>query len=165
MIKRIALAVALALAPAAALAQQPPNLYWGITAGGYKTESIAGTRHHESDLGFRLGYHFNDFLGLEGRAGTSVDASGGPDVTYGAVFGRFDLPFQKINVYLLAGASELRFDGETVNSNKEGAGGIGIELYGSERTAVTLEYMSYSNDGYNGFSLGLKHHFELPSFR
>ena len=45
------------------------------------------------------------------------------------------------------------------------AAGVGIELYGTERTAVTLEYMSYSEDAYSGVSIGLKHHFELPSFR
>ena len=165
MIKRIAPAVALALAPAAALAQQPPNLYWGLVGGGYKTENIAGTRYHMSDIGGRLGYHLNDFLGVELRGGTSVAEGNGPEVRYGAAFGRFDLPFQKLNVYLLAGVSELRFDGETVNSSSEGAAGVGIELYGTDRTAVGLEYMSYSNDGYAGLSVGITHHFELPSFR
>ncbi len=70
-------------------------------------------------------------------------------------------------MYLLVGASEVELDGDSIDDDVYDpiAGGIGIELYGSERTAITLEYMSYSDDAYAGVNLGIKHHFDLPPLR
>lgn len=169
--KRTAVAAALLAAPALAQAE-PPNLYWGLSLGDYQVdrrEAGMGTAD-STDLGLRLGYHFTDFIGVEARAGFDAEGVGseaGADTTYAAVFGRFDLPFEKTNIYLLLGASEVQFDGDTADDDEYDpvAGGLGIELYGSERTAVTLEYMVYSDDVYSGFGIGFKHHFDLPSFR
>lgn len=172
--KHIFLAAALLTAPGFAWAE-PPNLYWGVTLGEYRSDKLAtdsGTTDHTTDLGLRLGYHFSDFIGVEARAGFDVsDTTSGSsinsDAEYAAVFGRFDLPYERVNIYLLAGVSEVRIDKNEVDSDDFDpiAGGIGIELYGSERTAVTLEYLSYSDDAHSGLSLGIKHHFNMPSFR
>lgn len=172
--KPIFLAAALLAIPAFAWAEQP-NLYWGASLGEYRSDKKAtdsGTTENTTDLGLRLGYHFSDFLGVEARAGFDVsDVSSGSSVNsnaeYVAVFGRFDLPYEKTNIYLLLGASEVRIDKDDLDSDDFDpiAGGIGIELYGSERTAVTLEYMSYSEDAHSGWSLGIKRHFNMPSFR
>lgn len=174
MSKRIFLAAALLTAPTFAWAE-PPNLYWGVSLGEYRSAKEAtdnGRTNHTTDLGLRLGYHFSDFIGVEARAGFDAsDVTSGSSVNsnaeYAAVFGRFDLPFEKTNIYLLAGVSEIRIDKDDVDSDEFDpiAGGLGIELYGSERTAVTLEYMSYSEDAHSGWSLGIKHHFNMPSFR
>lgn len=172
MTKRIAIAAALFAAPMLAQAQQPPNLYWGVSIGEYTADQreVGGGTENTTDVGVRLGYHFGDFFGIEGRAGVDTGGFAGDsdaDTAYYGIFGRFDLPFEKVNVYLLAGASEVTFDSEAVDDDEYDpvAAGVGIELYGSESTAVSLEYMSYSDDAYSGLSLGIKHHFNVPAFR
>lgn len=171
MTKRIALAAALLAAPVLAHAEQP-NLYWGVSLGNYTIDQrdAGGSSEDTTDFGGRLGYHFGDFIGIEARAGVDTGGFSGDndtDTEYVGLFGRFDLPFEKTNVYLLLGASEVRVDGEEVDSDEYDsvAGGIGIELYGNERSALTLEYMTYSDDAYSGLSLGYKRHFNVPSFR
>ncbi len=170
--KRIALAAALLVAPGLASAEQP-NLYFGASIGSYELDqrNVGGGLDDTTNLDFRLGYHLFDFVGVEARLGGSTGGFGGdsdlPDGRYLGVFGRFDLPFEKANVYLLVGASEVELDGDSIDDDVYDpiAGGIGIELYGSERTAITLEYMSYSDDAYAGVNLGIKHHFDLPPLR
>lgn len=167
--KRTALAAALLVAPSLVQAE-PPNLYWGVGLGDYTIDQrdVGGETSQATDFGLRLGYVVGDVLGLEARAGLDTGGvAGHSDADYLGVFGRFNLPFEKTNVYLLAGVSEVRIDGESVDEDEYDpvAGGVGIELYGSERTAVTLEYMSYSDNAYSGLSLGIKHHFNMPSFR
>lgn len=170
--KRIALAAALLAAPGLASAEQP-NLYFGAAIGGYEVdqEDVGGDVDDATNLDFRLGYHLFDFIGVEARAGGNTGGVSGdssaPDTRYVGVFGRFDIPFEKVNVYLLVGASEVELDGETVDDDEYDpvAGGLGIELYGSERTAITLEYMSYSDNAYSGVNLGIKYHFDLPPLR
>lgn len=172
MTKRIALAAALLTAPALGWAQEPPGLYWGAAIGDYKADQrdVGLFVEDTTDIGLRLGYQLGRFIGIELRGGFDTGGVGGDsdaDTEYAGAFARFNLPFEKTNVYLLAGVSEVRFDGEEVDEDEYDsvAGGIGVELYGSPRAAVTLEYMSYSEDAYSGVSLGFKYHFELPSFR
>jgi len=171
MTKRIALAAALLAAPVLAHAEQP-NLYWGVSLGNYTIDQrdAGGSAEDTTDFGGRLGYHFGGFFGVEARAGVDTGGFSGDndtDTDYFGVFGRFNLPFEKTNVYLLLGASEVRVDGDTVDDDEYDpiAGGIGIELYGNERSAISLEYMSYSDDAYSGLSIGYKRHFDVPSFR
>lgn len=151
-----------------------PNQYVGLSLGGFDAEPPgASGDSSETDVSLRLGYHFSDFVGVEGRLGTNAaniegdDDAGRPITEYAGLFLRLDLPFEKTNVYVLLGGSSVRFDDESVDSDDKDpvAGGIGIELYGSEDTALVLEYMTYAEDSYQGVGLGFKHHFNMPSFR
>lgn len=171
MTKRIVIAAALLAAPMLAHAE-PPGLYWGVSFGGYEADlrESGGTADSATNLGGRLGFHLSDFIGIEARGGFDTGGFAGENdtgTTYAAVMARFDLPFEKVNVYFLAGASEVRIDDESVDSDDYDpvAAGIGIELYGSERSAISLEYMNYSDGAYTGVSIGFKRHFNLPSFR
>ena len=168
----IALAAALLAAPGLASAEQP-NLYFGASIGGYEVdqEDVGGSVTDTTNLDIRLGYHLFDFVGIEARGGGNTGGVAGdsdaPDTRYLGVFGRFDVPLEKANVYLLLGASEVEVNGDAVDDDEYDpvAGGIGIELYGSERTAISLEYMSYSDNAYSGVNLGIKYHFNLPPLR
>ena len=104
--KRIALAAALLAVPTLASAE-PPNLYWGVTVGDYTADQreIGLGTEDTTDVGLRLGYHFFDFVGIEARLGRDTGGFAGgsdADTEYAGVFARFDLPFEKVNVYLLA---------------------------------------------------------------
>lgn len=118
----------------------------------------------------KLGYQFGRFLAAELHYG--FDGTGGdePNLREGAVFGRLQLPYERVNVYALAGAGRVGGDfGEGRETETGPAMGLGIDLFGTERTAVALEYVHYQvgddDRDYKAVTLGLKHHFDWPSFR
>lgn len=173
----VLLLVALLL-PAAALANERPSPYIGFALGKYDFEDPDGNTGQVTDIGLRGGYRFGKFFAVEVRAGRS--AGGGSDtifngkINYGGLFGRFDLPYPDVNVYFLLGGSAVEFDLEDGRETGTGiSGGVGVELFGARNTSVTLDYMLHARDTsdngnrnhYDGFSLGLTHHFDWPSFR
>jgi hypothetical protein len=120
-----------------------------------------------TDLGVHVGYHFGDFAGAELRVGGS-STDNAEEVYYTAAFGRFNLPFEQVNVYLLAGAAAVSFNqGPPKERENETdlAGGIGVELFGNERTAVRFEYTNLADDTYEKVGLGFVHYFDWPAFR
>lgn len=170
MIKRILFAGALLAAPLGAVAQDEPPQYIGISAGGFELTDVDDNVTEITNVGLRGGYKFGRFFGVEVRGGwESGDVSGAldsPDLTYAGVFARADLPFERANVFLLAGGASVRYQGpQDTEVESDVAAGLGIELYGNERTAVTLDYMNYVDGTYEGVSLGLVHHFDWPRLR
>lgn len=161
----------LLLLPLGALAAERPSQYWGASLGDFEFETDNGSATNITNLGLKGGYRLSRFLALEIHGGVSTSGSSSeiieePDLVYGAGFVRLDLPYQRLNLYLLAGGSTLAYDvGDGSEEESDMAGGIGIELYGSERTALTLEYMNYNDGMYDGLSVGFVHHFDWPSFR
>lgn len=161
---------ALVLLPAGALAAERPAQYWGITVGDYTFEHDDGDVTDITNAGLKGGYRLSRFFALEAHAGRSNSGSSNiverPDLVYGAAFGRLDLPFERVNIYLLAGGATVSFDiGDGNDRESDVAAGLGIELFGSERTALTLDYMNYADGLYDGISVGFVHHFNWPPFR
>ena len=195
MISRSLILLAALLLPATALALEQPSQYYGFTLGTYTLDDglddldsdlsdNAGIdnvgRLESTDVGFRAGYDFHRFFGIEGRAGYSTGQNGNlrslhDELYYGGVFGRFKLPFQRLNLYALAGVGGVQLeldddDADALGVNDKygdiGASwGVGVELFGSDRVAITLDYMSYANNQYDGFSFGFVHHFDWPRLR
>lgn len=195
MIVRGMLLVAALLTPVTVLGMDQPAQYYGITLGGYTLDNridglneelrdnadIDSTGRLEStDVGLRLGYNFSRYLGIEGRAGYSINQNRNldalhDDLYYAGVFGRFNLPFERINVFALAGYSavELKldrsdardFDIDREYRETDYAWGLGVELFGNERVGLTLDYMNYAASTHKGFSVGFVHHFDWPAFR
>ncbi len=172
MIKRVLLAGLLVVVPQWALAERPPQ-YWGVSLGQFELDDAGGNVTDTVNLGLQAGYKFTRFLGIEARGGfESGDTSGAldePDLQYGGGFVRLDLPYERVNVYLLLGGGQVNYDTVNGNVSESGpAGAIGIELFGSERSAVSLEYVRYAGDDttYDGLSLGFVHHFNwaVPRF-
>lgn len=163
---RLALVAVLVLAPGAALAEKTGQ-YWGLSISDSDLTAPNGVSGEGTNLGLHAGYHFGDFLGVELQVGGSSTRGTG-DVFYTGAFGRFNLPFEKTNVYLLAGAAAVSFDqGPPKDRESEAdlAGGIGVELFGNEQTAVRFEYMNLADDTYETVGLGFVHYFDWPAFR
>ena len=168
---RLLLALALAAAPLTALAEQPGK-YWGLSIADAEVTDKDDIGLNATNVGLHAGYHLTDFIGVELQAGKAMSGVGGTRASkhtrYGGVFARFDLPFKQVNVFLLGGAATVEYDEgppENIEIESDAAAGIGIELYGSERTAVRLEYMNYADGIYETVGIGFVHHFEFPSFR
>ena len=162
----------LALAPAAALAERPPQ-YFAIEGATYEYDPGADGVSTEDGASVRLnyGYALNRFWGFEVHFGME---GGQSNLREGALLGRFNLPYERLNVYALAGVGRVGISaGDERTSGSGPAIGVGIDLYGSEHSAVALEFLRYEvdeddadEDGvYDAVTLGWKHHFEWPEFR
>jgi opacity protein-like surface antigen len=175
-------ALVLALGSPAALAAERPDQYFAIHGGSYDYEPGAdGESGGDSGiLRFRYGYELNKFLGMEAHFGFDpshlIDsgADDDPHLREGALFGRINLPFEGVNVYGLAGAGRAGGDfGDGRNTGAGPAVGVGIDLYGSDYTAISVEYLQYRVDDedssddakYRVLTLGWKRHFDWPAFR
>lgn len=172
MIKRLILAAALAAMPLAAGADRPPQ-YFGFNGGWYEVETDAPFEADGEFVNLRLGFELGRFLGFEARFGMDTGRTqvGGThlDTRMGAAFARLNLPFEGVDVYALGGAGRVSFNDGTGRTREEWpAAGLGIELYGSERTAIVFEAVRYEGDDdgdYKAFTLGFKRHFNWPQFR
>ena len=163
MLMRSFLAFVLLAVPLTALAERPGQ-YWGVTLDSAEITDTNGNDDDATNLNLVLGYKFGDFLGVELQGGGGSE----DDVLYGGAFARFDLPFERVNVFLLAGGATVGFDDASTGdyeTESDVAAGFGVELFGNERTAVRFQYMNYADDTYETFGLGLVHHFDWPRFR
>ncbi|MFW5969452.1 MAG: outer membrane beta-barrel protein, partial [Halofilum sp. (in: g-proteobacteria)] len=132
----MALAAVLIIAPGAAVAEKTGQ-YWGLSVDNAKLDDPGDAREgYATNIGFHGGYHFGDFLGAEVQLG-GPPAGGIGDPYYAGAFGRFNLPFKQVNVFLLAGAGAVSFDEgapQGRDTETDLAGGVGVELYGNEQT-------------------------------
>ncbi|MDQ7074262.1 MAG: porin family protein [Gammaproteobacteria bacterium] len=152
--------------------------YIGFNVG---SSELAGTTLGTvamSNLNLRLGYHFADYLAVEGHVGWGSDNTGvllkSPNSRYASLFLRLDLPYDRVNLYLLAGGSYFESDVATTTAIKKGnetspAYGVGIELFGNRDTALTLEISRYLQntveDRYDSIGVGFVTHFGWPRLR
>lgn len=173
MIKRLSLAAALAAMPLVAGAERPPQ-YFGVNGGAYEIETDAPFEADGEFGNLRVGYELGRFVAFEARFGLELGnetevAGRDVDPRMGAVFARLNLPFERVDVYLLGGAGRVSFNDGTGRQREEWpAAGLGIELYGTNRTALVFEGVRYEGDDdgdYKAITLGFKHHFDWPRFR
>lgn len=168
--------------PSVAAADAPQN-YWGFGIDGIDLEAvttagstvIGGTERDMNGFNVRYGLWFPfDLIGVEVRVGSLAEESGtlvgDPEVRYVFAMGKANIPFETVNLYVMGGVSKVYYDfAGTEGDDEDVAGGIGIELLGSETTGLTLEFLKYGvdDDDIEGeiITFGFNHRFELPGFR
>ncbi|MCU7929188.1 MAG: porin family protein [Candidatus Thiodiazotropha sp. (ex Codakia rugifera)] len=135
----------------------------GIEGSNYFGLIVASPQYKEDDsnadfrgagLILRGGHEFNDFFAVEGHLGLfSEDTINGDthQIDYlASIFARGNLFLfdSRARVYALGGLT--RFSGDVPGFNgvdETSLGyGLGIELYGHERNALTLEWIRYADD-------------------
>lgn len=172
MTTRLLLALAIALVPLGAAAERPGQ-YWGLSVGDAYVTDDDDEELGASNIGLHVGYKLFDLVGVELQAGGAasgkkINGRDSRDTRYGGAFARFDLPLERMNVFVLAGGAVVRYDEgppEGIVDESDIAAGVGVELFGTERTALRLEYMNYADGTYETFGLGFVHHFDWPSLR
>ncbi|MDQ7017288.1 MAG: porin family protein [Gammaproteobacteria bacterium] len=155
-----------------------PDSYIGFNVGSSELVGTTLGTVAMSNLNLRLGYHFADYFAVEGHVGWGSDNTGvllkSPNSRYAALFLRLDLPYDRVNLYLLAGGSYFESDVVTTTAVKKGnetspAYGVGIELFGNRDTALTLEIARYLensvHDRYDSVGVGFVTHFDWPPLR
>ena len=144
-----------------------PRQYFGIFLSDAQLDPDKGNNVDYGNLNIKLGYDLSSYFGVELHAGTNVstDNEEAGDVAYGAGFLRLDLPYKFVNLYGLLGYSAINAD-SIKDSISDAAYGVGIELYGNDTTAFSIEYMQYGiDDIYKTFGVGIVHHFNWPKLQ
>lgn len=157
---RVIAAAVLLLVTAGAAAQG--GLYYGVLGTGviYEDDTV-DDQWRPVGLTAKLGQRFTDRLAIEGRVGTTTDDTQsvlGVDVDlkvdyYASAFGRFDVTTGAAKLYGLAGVThgKLSADADTlgIGDSESDTGlsyGVGLDLYGNEHLAVTVEYIRHIDD-------------------
>lgn len=149
--------------------------YWGFELGESKLNvdmdvaSIESTDVSMTGLTARLGYALGDYLGVEARVGFTRDNNWvlrddtGTRLLAGDIEAEhFESiliktgfsPADRVKLYLLGGYSKARIDLDvsepyswSPKKTLSGASyGVGIEFYGTERTALNLEWIRLLDD-------------------
>lgn len=127
------------------------NYYAGAllayTASEYSHSSLnSSSEANPLLLQSQLGYYFNDYVALEGRYGVSAGRSGDISIDrLGSLLVKGNLPVtEQIAIYALAGVSSAKLDQQDVGSSSESGSsfGLGLHYAFSNRSAITLEYLS-----------------------
>jgi hypothetical protein len=156
----------------------------GIDGDRYVGVMVSSPQYKEDDsnAGFRGaglmvrgGMEFNRFLAVEGHFGVfgedTVDSNSYQIDYLLSIYARGNLPLEngRIRPYVLGGVT--RFSGNapgfsSVDDTAVGYG-MGIEFYGDERNAVTLEWIRFADGDVNNvdyklesFNFGFVHRFE-----
>jgi hypothetical protein len=147
------------------------KFYYGLGWAGADFELASGQEITSHGPHFKLGRELGRFLSIETHLGLSADDTnnllGDPEIMYGAAFVRLNLPFEKINLYVMGGASTVKYNFSGLeDTESEAAGGFGLDLFANERTALTIEFMRYGVDNTLDItSIGFMHRFEFPGLR
>jgi len=143
--------------------------YFALSGSDAQFDPDGGQSEDAGNVNAKLGYFINAYVGVELHMGMTVTTEASsvddPGLGYVAPMLRFNLPYERVNVYSLFGLASVRaeFPGNYDDSYSDVAFGAGIELYGTKRTALSLEYMRYGmDDTYKTFGLGLVHYFDWP---
>jgi hypothetical protein len=151
------------------------NRYIGVMVSSpqYK-EDDSNTDFRSAGLLVRGGMELNEFLAVEGHIGLfgeDTTDEGSYQIDYlASIYARGNLPLtdKRIRLYALAGVT--RFSGNVPGFSSvddTGVGyGLGVELYGDEQNALTLEWLRFAvGDIHNvdytleSASLGFVHRF------
>jgi len=143
-----------------------PRSYFGIFYSDAQFDPDKGASSDYSNLNFKLGYDVSSYLGAELHLGTNVstDSDRASDATYAAALIRGDIPLKHVNLYGLVGFGSVKADTPFFDdSYSDLAYGFGIEMFGTESTAFSIEYMQYGvDDIYKTLGVGIVHHFDWP---
>lgn len=168
---RVAIA-ALMLASAAPLAAyELPEWHVGVHYADSQFRPDKGSDENVNDLNFKLGKQLNPNISLEAHFGTDVASDGdneGDGATYLAAFARKDIKLERINIFGLLGVAVGTADYGSNFDDTFGdiAFGGGIELFGSYRTALSMQYTQYgTKDSYKTIGVGLVHYFDWSDIR
>lgn len=155
----------------AGAAHADSKFYYGLNFNSGELELEDGFALDTNGFGLKWGREFGRWLSVELHGGVSANDTSNlirdPEISFGGAFVRFNLPFERVNVYVLGGASKVSVDAGTVaTSFEEAAGGVGLDLFAGEDSALTLEVMRYGQDSsLDTLSIGFMHRFDFPRLR
>lgn len=171
MITRVAAVLMISFCCVGHVQAQDSKFYYGLAITSTEFDALG---LDENGLQLKFGHEFGKFLALEAHLGGSSESTdnlvGDPELTYSAVFLRLNLPFERVNLYVLGGAATLNLDIPGFDDSEfDRAVGVGIDLLASPDNALTIEVMKYGTqdeqDLIDVVNLGFTHRFDFPGLR
>lgn len=164
-----ALTILLCCASLASQAEEgTSSLYYGLEIGNGKYETSSTTDDTLRMLSGTLGIQVGSFLALEGRFGLASNGRSSlvsdPQVMSAAALLRLNYTGNNLKTYLAAGYGAVNSDFLGATKDDDGlVAGLGVELFGNERTALSLSYTHYERSDakldYSVANIGFKHYF------
>ena len=154
-----------------------PHWYVGVNYASFETTDVSTTKDDVGTNGalIKLGYDFNNWLGVEGfiaRSTTSKPENGTTyKLNYLSYFGpRVTLRMENFVLYATAGGALIGDEAclNNVCTTKQGANvaaGFGFDMFGSDNIALNLSVMYYETEqASNSYSIsaGISWYFDNP---
>jgi len=141
------------------------RMYYGIgfTDGKMELTNEADGDRSLGTINGTLGFQLMDFIGLELEVGAASDQASSilsePLVQYQAALLRLGYRFDRAGFYILGGQARLDVD-KSLNSTDAGvAVGGGVNLFGSETTALNMHFLSIDGGTFTTASIGFQYYF------
>ena len=153
---------------AAQAENEQSRLYYGLELGNGKYDVSSTDDDTLIDIGGALGYNLTRFLAVEARlgAGSSDKNSlvGDSEVTRGSVLLKLQYKKDRVIAYAAGGVGVVNSDIDGVSDDDDGlVFGVGVELFGNHKTALTISYTNYERDAagldYEVANVGFRHYF------
>ncbi len=139
------------------------KMYFGA---GFTDGSIDVGTNDDKSLGTvnaTIGFNLYDFIGVELELGSASDQAGSiisePLVQYQAALLRLGYRWDRAGFYVVGGQARLDIE-NNINASKGGvAMGLGVNLFGSETTALNLHVLSIDDGTFTTASVGFQYYF------
>lgn len=172
MLKKITLPLLLCagvLGTQVASAQGACGLYYGLDLGNGKLQSKDSDLLDLKDVQGTLGCQLTNNFGVEARLGFAAEKfsniMGDADLTRASVLARYGYKGDRVLFYGLAGAGYVNVD-QIKDNEISPVLGVGLELFGSARTAIHLGYTVQPTEKSNNvdldyglFNVGYRYYF------
>ena len=147
-------------------------MYFGLGIADYEFEGSPITMD-----GYYLNYGIDigNYFAIEGIiANSSQYENAAASLTseidyYGALYGRFNLRYDHVTLYVMAGyatvSTTTTVSGTAFETEDSGVTyAVGIDLYGTQNTALTIRYYDYLDEDIHatGINIGLNFYFDVP---
>ena len=145
------------------------NFYFGVVAGNTDINGVDGAGDDIGTLHGTVGFFYKWGISLEGRFGIGSDQPGSllqdPVSSYGAGMLRYHYTWnENVMAYVSAGAGiRLNSDDIDADSTAGVAAAVGLNLFGTKRTAVNMEFL-YLGGSEASTSLGIGFHHYLGAY-
>lgn len=142
------------------------NFYLGLQAANADISGVEGAGDDISTLTGTLGFFFKWGISLEGRFGIGSDQATSllqdPVTSYGAGMLRYHYTWNNnVMAYASAGAG-VRLHSDVVDADSTAglAAAFGVNLFGTKRTALNVEYLYLGgSEASTSFGIGFHHYF------
>lgn len=142
------------------------KMYTGFGFADSKLELTNDDKKSLGSVNATLGFQLMDFIGIELEVGASSDQTSSiisePLIQYQAAMLRLGYRFDRAAFYALGGQARVEVDlGGMFGSDSEGVNvfGGGVNLFGSETTALNLHFLSFDDGAYTTASIGIQYYF------
>lgn len=170
LLKKIALPlVAVSSMAFSSFAYADSCLYYGVDLGAGQVNKTHQTSQHAKDLSLAVGCKFASFASVEGRVSRDAfewnNILGDAEFTRVALLGRLEYTADRVLAYANLGVGHANVSiKDQKTENKTGLQwGVGLELFGSEDTAIYLGYSSQDiakDAKYDVLSVGFRYYFK-----